>query len=67
MTQISPKTFEKICQMKGWHPYIVSTILDFGRKPCGKYELAVREASITTVMPILRANPLLAPVPLEKR
>ncbi len=60
MSKIPPRVFEKLCETKGWRPYIGSTILDFGTQPKAKYELEVKEANFTTIMPMERARRLIA-------
>lgn len=59
MTQISPKLFERLTELKGWHPYIKSTKLYFGSKARAKYELAFKENNFTTEMLMARARILL--------
>ncbi len=59
MPAISPKVFEKLAEVNGWHAYIKSTILCFDARSKGQYELAFKESAFTTEMPFERAKKLL--------
>ena len=59
MPEISPKLFEKLVELKGWHPYIKSTTMTLSPRSKAKYVMAFKESTFTSEMPMARGSKLL--------